>query len=107
MTATDASPPRPGDTIIDPSGGRNRVIDTHTGRDKETGARVLRRLLLSDQDGFRFVLHARWLGRGWKHEPEPERERTPRRSRDGDPGRLAEMRFAPRSDRGRERRRVA
>lgn len=69
MTATPAPVARPGDTIVDPSGGRNRVLDTHTGRNRETGARVLRRLLLADQDGFRFVLHARWLQSGWTWQP--------------------------------------
>lgn len=62
--------PAPGDTVTDPSNGRNSIVAVRGPR-----------LLLKDSDGFVFILARYRLQRGWvlcRREGRPRRDREPR-----------------------------
>ena len=86
-----------GDTVTDPLGQTNRVIDSRGGR-----------LLLEDPDGFRFILSAYRLRTDWQHTSGHRRATRDQRPSRGSAGRhersLAELRYAPRPNRRRDRR---
>ena len=100
MSDRDATRVHAGDTVTDPLGQTNRVIDTRGGR-----------LLLEDPNGFRFILSAYRLRTGWQHTSGHRRATRDQRPSRGSAGRhagprdrsLAELRFAPMPNRRRDR----
>lgn len=84
----NAPRPQGGDIIIDPSHGRNRVLDV---RHSSSSGKPTK-LLLEDETGVRFVIGGQRLEKNWRHVA-TQRAPKPARSR---PQRLGRLPYIPR-----------